>query len=87
MLLLMIVLALFERSQSYSTGAPAEACNNIYPIGHANDTESQDLSSNPFHLDFSDLDHSYGGSVYFVPGQSYTCKFYSTDVLVTKNSL
>jgi len=54
------------------TGAPAEACTNIYPVGHAEIAASQDLRSNPFHLDLSDLDRSNGGTLYYIPQRTYT---------------
>ena len=58
--------------QCNSTGAPAAACADIYPVGHSG--TSQDLRTNPFQLSLSDFDETYGGEFYYVPGQQYTCE-------------
>ena len=56
----------------FSTGAPTSACVNIYPEGHSG--ESLDLTTNPFNLSLSNFDESYGGEIYYVPGEQYSCK-------------
>ena len=56
----------------YPTGVPAEACADIYPVGLSG--SSLDLSTNPFQLSLSDFDESYGGDLYYVPGEQYTCE-------------
>ena len=60
--------------QCYPTGAPAEACADIYPVGLSG--SSLDLSTNPFQLSLSDFDESYGGDLNYVPGEQYTCELY-----------
>ncbi|CAI8039689.1 Reelin domain-containing protein 1 [Geodia barretti] len=65
-----LLLSLVVGIQCYSTGAPASACSDIYPVGHLG--TSQDLSTNPFQLSLSDFDQTYGGEIYYVPGQDYT---------------
>ena len=60
----------------YPTGAPASACTDIYPVNHMG--PSQDLSTNPFTLSLSDFDKTYGGEIYYVPGQQYTCESVAT---------
>ena len=55
-----------------STGAPASACDDIYPVGH--NGSSQDLSTNPYQLSLSDFDETNGGEFYYVPGQQYSCE-------------
>ena len=67
-----LLLSLVVGIQCYSTGAPASACSDIYPVGHLG--TSQDLSTNPFQLSLSDFDQTYGGEIYYVPGQDYTCE-------------
>ena len=62
--------------QCYPTGAPASACTDIYPVNHTG--PSQDLSTNPFTLSLSDFDKTYGGEIYYVPGQQYTCESVAT---------
>ena len=76
MLLFTILLALLAPAtvHAFPTGAPAEACVDIYPVGHAETAVSQDLGNNPFQIDLSHMDHSHGGSVYYVPGRAYTCE-------------
>ena len=59
----------FRIAQAYPTDASAGACADI---GHVTNADSQDLGSNPFLLSLSELDHSYGGSVYYVPARTYT---------------
>ena len=59
-MLLFVVLSLIRLFYSYS--AAAESCTPT----------SQDASSSPFVLDLADLDHSQGGSFYYVPGRTYT---------------
>lgn len=71
--ILFTMMITFHRvAQAYPTGAPAGACADIYPVGHATYADSQDLGSNPFRLSLSELDHSRGGSVYYVPARNYT---------------
>ena len=65
----------FKTAQAFPTGAPAAACADIYPVGHATNADSQDLGSNPFRLNLSELDHSYGGNVYYVPARTYTSEY------------
>ncbi|CAI8037844.1 Neurogenic locus notch homolog protein 1 [Geodia barretti] len=69
MLFLLLVIVVVG-VHCYSTGAPASACSDIYPVGHLG--TSQDLSTNPFQLSLSDFDQTYGGEIYYVPGQDYT---------------
>ena len=66
------LLLLVKLVGAHPTGAPAEACTNIYPVGHAEIAASQDLRSNPFQLDLLDLDHSHGGTPYYIPQRTYT---------------
>ena len=63
-----LLSVLFLRAHAYPSGAPAEACSNIYPSGHGG--MSQDLQENPFALNLTDFDE-IGGSVYYVPETTY----------------
>ena len=74
----LVLLSIVATVHCYSTGAPAAACADIYPVGHSG--TSQDLSTNPFQLSLSDFDETYGGEFYYVPGQQYTCELYMSIV-------
>ena len=67
-----LLLSVVAAVNCHSSGAPAAACTNIYPEGH-NGT-SQDLDTNPFQLSLSDFDESYGGEIFYVAGEQYTCE-------------
>ena len=70
----MLVLQLLQLSllvlqvRGMPSGAPAEACSDVYPTGHGG--ASQDLQENPFSLDLTVLDE-LGGTLYYVPGETY----------------
>ena len=67
-----LVLVSFEFVRGYSVGAPPEACANIYPEGHDEMTRSRDTENVPFRLNLSELDRSFGGTLYYTPGTRYT---------------
>ena len=72
LIIVLLLLSVVVAVHCYSTGAPAGACTDIYPVGHSG--TSQDLSTNPFTLSLPDFDQSYGGELFYVPGQQYTCE-------------
>ena len=69
---LLFLLSATATVHSFPGGAPANACTDIYPVGHPGD--SQDLDTSPFQLNISDFDETYGGEFYYVPGGNYTCE-------------
>ena len=70
---LLLLLSAAVAVHCYSTGAPSQACTDIYPEGHTG--PSLDCSTSPFQLSLSDFDETYGGEFYYVPQESYTCEY------------
>ena len=68
----LFLLSVVATVHCYSSGAPAAACTDIYPVGHPG--TSQDLSTNPFQLSLSDFDETHGGEFYYIAGKQYSCK-------------
>ena len=69
-MLVILQLCLFVlQAQSMPSGAPIEACSNVYPTGHGG--ISQDLQQNPFSLHISAVFDVLGGTLYYVPEQTY----------------
>ena len=64
-----LLSVLLWQAHAYPSGAPEEACSNIYPSGHGG--MSQDLQENPFALNFTMFDE-IGGTIYYVPEATYT---------------
>ena len=65
-----LLLSVVATVNCRSSGAPAAACTDIYPEGHPGTS----LDTNPFQLSLSDFDKSYGGEIFYVPGEQYTCE-------------
>ena len=71
---LLLLLSAVGTVHCRSTGAPVEACANIYPDPVLHAGFSQDLSTNPYQLSLSDFDETNGREFYYVPGQQYSCE-------------
>ena len=65
---LKLLLLMHLQAQGMPSGAPAEACNNVYPNGHGG--TSQDLRENPYSLDLTHF-NELGGTLYYVPEETY----------------
>ena len=68
MFILLQLSLLFLQVQGLPSGAPAQACSAIYPVGHGG--SSQGLQNNPFSLDMAVFDE-LGGTIYYVPEATY----------------
>ena len=68
MFILLQLSLLFLQVQGLPSGAPAQACSAIYPVGHGG--SSQGLQNNPFSLDMAVFD-KLGGTIYYVPEATY----------------
>ena len=67
--ILLLLLSVVVTVHCYPSGAPSQACSDIYPM-HSG--PSQDLSTNPFQLSLSDYDETNGGEYYYIPGKQYS---------------
>ncbi len=72
----MLVSSLVLMVEGNGSGAPAAACDTLSPQQAAHQNAAAQTAPNPYSINLSPFYNN--GSLYYTPGQTYTCKSLTT---------